>query len=109
MAQLLLTGRQVLIVIHTWLIYLFYNYIITLLIFILFYSYNAHNVDVLQVVGWGVTENDEPSPILLEKVLQLFEIKNCLKKFSYSFYKYLTNDKFCVDDPSGNKCANLII
>lgn len=44
-----------------------------------------------------------PSPILLEKKLQLFDIKNCFNKFSPNFYKYLTNDKFCVNDPSGNR------
>lgn len=74
---------------------------ITNLYYILFFNINF--VNFLQVVGWGRMENEELSPVLLEKELQMFNLDECLNKYPYHFKKYLTTDKICADDPLGNK------
>lgn len=55
------------------------------------------------MVGWGYTENNVPSPELLETTLPYIDRKNCLDMFSPDFQRYLTTDKFCAGALTGNK------
>lgn len=54
------------------------------------------------MVGWGLTENNEQSPTLLEIKLPFISRRNCLDFFPSDFQRYLTIDKFCAGAKTGN-------
>lgn len=55
------------------------------------------------MVGWGDTEDNVRSPILLELQLPYINRSQCQSMFSIDFQRYLTSDKFCAGAVSGNK------
>jgi len=57
----------------------------------------------LQVVGWGRTEKDIPSPILLEAYLPYINYSSCRHSFTDGFEAFVTIDKFCAGSAMGNK------
>lgn len=58
------------------------------------------------MVGWGHTERNEASPILLETKLPFISRKKCQNMFPDDFQRYITYDKFCAGAVTGNNYNN---
>jgi hypothetical protein len=55
-----------------------------------------------QIVGWGNTEKDIPSPVLLEATLSYIDYNSCRNMYrTNDFQKFVTFDKFCAGSTSG--------
>jgi len=70
------------------------------------YSKISNFFILLQIVGWGKTENDIDSPTLLETSLPYFDHKTCRNMFKCGFESYVTIDKFCAGSALGNNIWN---
>ncbi|XP_026815140.1 modular serine protease-like isoform X2 [Rhopalosiphum maidis] len=54
-----------------------------------------------KIVGWGITENDTPSPVLLEATLPYIDYNSCRSMYKNGFEQFVTFDKFCAGSASG--------
>ncbi|XP_060836525.1 modular serine protease-like isoform X2 [Rhopalosiphum padi] len=63
--------------------------------------YNVTNGAQGKIVGWGNTEKDIPSPVLLEATLPYIDYNSCRSMYTNDFQKFVTFDKFCAGSISG--------
>ncbi|XP_026815136.1 uncharacterized protein LOC113555042 isoform X2 [Rhopalosiphum maidis] len=63
--------------------------------------YNVINGTQGKIVGWGNTEKDIPSPVLLEATLPYIDYNSCRSMYTNDFQKFVTFDKFCAGSTSG--------
>ncbi|XP_060870192.1 transmembrane protease serine 11B-like isoform X2 [Metopolophium dirhodum] len=59
-------------------------------------KYNEVNGDQGKIVGWGRTNDDIKSPILLEASLPYINRTSCQDLYKNGFESYVTFDKFCA-------------
>ncbi|XP_022162710.1 uncharacterized protein LOC111028389 isoform X2 [Myzus persicae] len=64
-------------------------------------KYNVVNGDQGKIVGWGKTDKDIPSPILLEASLPYIDHSSCRSMYTNGFELFVTIDKFCAGSTSG--------
>ncbi|KAF0762508.1 Uncharacterized protein FWK35_00006322 [Aphis craccivora] len=62
-------------------------------------KYNVQNGDQGKIVGWGKTEKDTLSPILLEATLPYIDHNSCRSMYTNGFQIFVTIDKFCAGSP----------
>jgi hypothetical protein len=60
-----------------------------------------HYFILLQIVGWGKTEKNIISPVLLEATLPYIDYNSCRSMYTNDFKKFVTFDKFCAGSTSG--------
>ena len=61
---------------------------------------------MIQIAGWGTTEDHSPSTELLEVTMDYLDFPTCHKKASEEFRKYLSVDKFCAPYKNGIGLGN---
>lgn len=61
------------------------------------------SVYILQIVGWGLNEHDEPSSVLKEANLPYIDRDECKRINSYGFRVYLTKERFCAGSLARNR------
>lgn len=67
-----------------------------------YYNCKLYNCYILlQIVGWGTTEQGIDSSILLEASLPYFNNSFCRNMFTNGFESFVTVDKFCAGSASG--------
>lgn len=59
------------------------------------------NTPLLQLAGWGLTETGRQSSVLKWAFQKFIEFKTCLSLIPPRDKKYLTHDKFCVEEVKG--------
>ncbi|XP_060836504.1 uncharacterized protein LOC132919163 isoform X2 [Rhopalosiphum padi] len=65
-------------------------------------THNVTNGTKGQIVGWGNTEKNIPSPVLLEATLPYIDYNSCWKMYrDNNFQMLVTYDKFCAGYTSG--------
>lgn len=57
--------------------------------------------NLLQLAGWGATENDTASDVLKWTTQKFVEYNKCRSSLRATDKKYLTQDKFCVAQVNG--------
>ncbi|CAI6344828.1 unnamed protein product [Macrosiphum euphorbiae] len=68
-------------------------------------KYNIANGDRGKIVGWGITEENIPSPVLLEESLSYIDRSSCRDMYTNGFENFITVDKFCAGSALGNKIS----
>ena len=56
---------------------------------------------MFQLAGWGKTENETPSDILLYVDLPYIVYRQCINEVPQAFRRYITTDKFCAGFSNG--------
>ncbi|XP_029345059.1 modular serine protease-like isoform X2 [Acyrthosiphon pisum] len=64
-------------------------------------KYNVENGDKGKIVGWGRTEKEISSPILLEASLPYIDLSTCRNMYTNGFELFMTVDKFCAGSTLG--------
>ena len=67
-------------------------------------------VYLLQVTGWGFTEEDgKPATVLQELRVQPVDYSSCLNTLSFDFKKFLSRDKLCAGHLNKSNTINIFL
>lgn len=68
---------------------------------------NVHD-EMLQLAGWGKTENKTSSDALLYAQVQYIDYGHCISEVPLDFRHYVTPDKFCAGFSNGKLSTSFV-